>query len=327
MRFQIHLAQLFGLLVALKCLGCVEVNEAAVPPIQVDGTSSGGFGPCDCGATSMPGRAYRFTRLIADQPAYLADTLDNMWHHEISNYLLNVLLVVESAEKNENTISSFSKIRIKAGAGWRDPGAPYLTDDTFEVNSYCLMDESLNIEIEVTPYSGYLCRFRNANAASLFFHLGSLNDPLMCAPKLDPKNTTPIQDLHMSFSFNEDCTQIREGYLEGCLAQKNVNRICMCPNAGTCSKEGADPSTPFPAEPASPGAPFVDDALVEYCQDACSGGRIEGWVSFRENLEFFGIKPTCLTSDGEIGYRLSAFFEAEEITDPFSSALSAECSK
>jgi len=313
---------IFSALLAAVCASCIDVIEPDAPDVVFEGDSTGYSTICNCPLEGMLNRAYRFTNLVVDQPARLDVTLDRMWEYEIANYLLNILFVIQEAEANEDELAAFSRLKLLAGPGWRIPKTPYAVDDSFRVTAYCLMDEELTMELDMTPYSGYQCRFRNDDPGSLYFHLGSLKDPLMCGPLLDPADSTPIMDMHISFGFNEDCTRISNGYLEGCLPQEKVNRICMCSRAGTCLKDGAKPGTPFPENDGKDT--FAENALSGYCSDAC--GANGGWATFRGILDSTDTSPSCITADGEIGYRLSAYFDAEEVTDLFNPAMSGDCS-
>ncbi|MBM4372755.1 MAG: hypothetical protein FJ098_13950, partial [Deltaproteobacteria bacterium] len=158
-------------------------------------------------------------------------------------------------------------------------------------------------------YHGYQCQYKNPEPAQLFFHIGAKDAPLMCAPLLEPANATPLRDLKVRFGFNGDCTGIRDGFLEGCIAQEDAQRMCICTVAGTCQRTG------------DPEAEHTPEDLPGYCGTACG----PGWASFGGIIASVGIPATCLTTDGRTGYRLQAFFDAVDVTGRYNPVSSDDC--
>jgi hypothetical protein len=247
----------------------------------------------------------------------MADNLNDQWANELSNYLLNVIFVVNGAEKAEGATTAFTNLNLTAGPGWRFPGEPYLVDDSFQVQSFCLMNEALNLNVDVTPEGTTQCVFSNKVPTNLFFHLGPESNSLMCGPQLTPKHATPITNLSFTFGFNNDCTEITSGYLEGCIPQDEARKICLCKVASTCPTVNADPNAALPEEASEFGP---------YCSTACGDdGSNVRWLSFAGTLNATAVEPQNCTVDGEPGYLLSASFEAEEITGMFDPAIPGVC--
>ena len=293
---------------------CVDVHEPEAPDVVLSGDSSSANTLCRCDAEEMVGRTYRFTRWEFDEPSALAGTLNSVWATDIASQALNILFSVQSATAGGTT--AFDPLVVTAGPGWRSPSLPYVmtTEDGVtaqdQVESYCLLPD-MGQTIELAPYHGYQCQVKNAEAGTLFFHFGPKTNPLMCGPSLDPPNITPIRSLKIRFGFNEDCTAIDSGFLEGCITVEDASRLCMCMVTGTC--EGL----------------FDESASVDendpyaYCENACGSS----WISLGSIMNTFSVAPTCLTEDENPGYRIQAFFDAEEITDRFNAQSSDDCSQ
>jgi hypothetical protein len=319
-------------LLALLGLSCVQVKLPPAPEIAVDSgvgvcTSSG----CSCPASGMADRAYRFTHLTAIEPSNLASHLNPMWEAEIENHITNVIFVVvdavegeAAAEGEDDETPPFEAVRFAAGPGWREPSTPYLVDDDFSLEGYHFLDDpALQVGVTMGPVEGgYQCQVENTEPASLFFHLGPLDDPLMCGPTLEPANVTPIMDLAVDFTFNTDCSKIERGHMTGCIPMYAVERICMCMDASLCVKDGADPEYEFPALEGLESDEYNDE-LIEYCKAACGHKPAEErdpetektWISFGGLVSSMGIEPSCtVTSTDEPGILLEADFRAEEIS-------------
>jgi hypothetical protein len=181
------------------------------------------------------------------------------------------------------------------------------------VENYCLL-EGLTVPMRLDPYHGYQCQLKSTTPASLYFHSGPRNAPLICAPDNQPANNIPIANLTFRTSFNDDCTGLADGFLEGCLTMDAADRICMCLGpAGTC-----------PNKPKAGGATFKADDLDGYCHDACG----LDWISFGGIIRSFEVPPACLTPEGESGYLVRGFFDARAIPDAkYNPISSSDCSK
>ena len=313
--------------ICLALVGCIEIVEPSPPDIDLPDAGGACAGTCSCSPADIINRAYRFTTLTVEEPAVLSGTLDYQWEGELSNYLLNVIFVVNSAEQAAGSASAFSNINLTAGPGWRQPGYPYQVDDTFEVSSFCLIDQSMNLTVDVAPEAGAQCTFASQTTSNLYYHLGPGTDPLMCAPLLQPQNATPIMDLSFSFGFNSDCSAITSGYLSGCIPEASAEKICVCLTAGTCPTTNANPATEFPEDWATNEKPTIP--LVDYCTSTCGHDEISTlqWGSFRATMYSLSVESGGCTVNGEPGFPLSARFTAEVIPlEKFNPTISPDCS-
>jgi hypothetical protein len=306
-----------ALLLALACLfatGCETViEEPPCPPIEIPASEGECSTFCNCKAEDMSGRAFRMTRLEVDEPEEFAALLNNLWKTDIKNNTLNIIFYVTDAV--QGTSAAFNRISVNAGSGWRTPRDPLAIPpgegqaSADVVDSYCLL-EGLDAPFELKPYHGYQCVFKSENTSRLFFHTGPKDIPLMCSPEGERPNAIPIKTMSTRMSFNENCTEITNGYLEGCITIDDADKICMCLQSGKC-----------PLEPEGKGHEEGD--LAGYCHDLCGAT----WLSFGESVAAFNLLPSCITEDGEQGYRLQGFFDAVALGDKFNPVQSNDCTK
>ncbi|MBM4355770.1 MAG: hypothetical protein FJ109_18600 [Deltaproteobacteria bacterium] len=297
-------------------LGCVSVEEPPCPEVEIPENTGSCSTFCKCDLEAFRERVFRFTWLEIDEPEEFAGLLNPIWENDLANNVLNVVFSVVSAEKKQGSASALDEFVFLTGPGWRSPAMPVnlpakgdLPPET-AVDSYCLL-EGLTQEIEFRPYHGNQCIFKSVEDSLLNFHTGAIDNPILCAPDLDPMDSIPIRNLKVRFGFNEDCTGMVDGYLEGCIAIEDANRICMCLKSGDC------PVSPVPQ------GDYPETDLAKYCTDRCG----QKWISFGASVGLFGLKPTCLTTDGKPGYRLQGFVEAHEIPGKFDSKQSINCEK
>jgi len=294
--------------------GCsTTIEEPACPSIEIPDSTGTCSNLCDCDDEEMDGRVYRVTSLEIDEPEQFASLLNDLWSTDILNNTLNILFVVDTFARN--SISSFDSIRFQAGPAWRSPrmplGVPPEEGQPSEsaVESYCLLD-GLTAEASVKPYHGNQCVFKTIEDTSLFFHTGPTTDPLVCAPKGEPRNTIPIKNLKIRFGFDQDCRTVVAGSIEGCITLTDADKICMCLVSGSCTVqpkgEGYDP-----------------DDLTAYCKDECG----DKWLSFGQTVKAFGLAPTCVTSEGDQGYRLQGFISAADVTEKYNPVSSSDCTE
>ena len=300
------------LVLGILLAACYTIEEPPCPRIEIPEGGSECTSFCQCDEDTVRGRTYRMTRMEIDEPDKFAFLLNPIWETDIRNNTLNVLFFVD--EITVNPMGSISHLLFTAGPGWREPYMPLALEppeggaSADVVDSYCMLD-GLFAEVEGKPYHGYQCTFKSIRDSNLNFHSGPKDAPLVCAPENVPANIIPIKNLKMRMSFNEDCTAIHEGYMEGCITIEDAKRICMCLSTGAC-----------PIDPPNQGGHDEDD-LVAYCHDKC-GSK---WISFGKSVEAFGLLPSCITSEGEQGYRLQGFFDAVSIEDKFNPVRSADC--
>ncbi|MBN2528678.1 MAG: hypothetical protein JXR76_19975 [Deltaproteobacteria bacterium] len=310
--------------------GCFEIVEpkANIPEnVETDNVSTSGEAACDCSADDMSKRVFRFIELNVVEPPRLRKTIDDLWSHELNNFLLNVLFIVDDTKKSGEKKGGFSQLSLTVGPGWR---TPVEADELFwtsekEVDELCLVDDDLNQKVDVTSFDAAECTFVNSDLKTLYFHMGHKGNPLMCAPLLKQPNATPLHDLRVTFRLNEDCTELKDGFLSGCIPISDANKMCMCGTTGVCVRDGNEADEPFPDEMGEDGDetwPLSDSqekALLTYCVNACGKATDSSWSSYRALMEFGSDEPTCETQSGEPGYRLTARFKAEEVTKQYSS--------
>jgi len=302
----------FEVVLGLLLGACVQVNEPGAPAVVIPEGDSTCSSFCECDAAEMTGRAFRLTRLEIDEPDAFAQILNTMWDGDVHNNVLNVIFHVDEAVQGSST--AFRSLKITAGPGWRDPKQPFILKapegepTETAVTSYCLL-EGLDVPITLKPYHGYQCQLKSTAPSALYFHSGPKDAPLICAPANEPANNIPISGLSIRASFNRDCSQIQDAFLEGCITVEAADGICMCATAGGC---------PMNAEPDRSLA-GVD--LPGYCHGACG----EQWTSFGAIVRSFNLKPACLTPEGEPGYAVQGFFDAVAIPGQYNPTRSSDC--
>ena len=299
----------------MLAIACVRVEEPPCPSVELPESQGGNDRYCQCDPAAITGRVFRFTRLEIDEPDAFASILNTMWQGDIENNILNVLVRVDKAIPGSTT--AFDSLTLTAGPGWRDPKQPWelhaASGDppASVVKTYCLL-KGLSIPLTLLPYHGEQCVFKNAEDASLYFHSGPRDWPMTCAPDNNPPNNIPVSNLKLRLSFNRDCTEVRDSFLEGCITQEAADHICMCTKApGTCPRQS------------KPGYAFDQKDLVAYCHDACG----QDFISFGGLVRSFGLPPSCLTPEGKPGYAVQGFFDAVAITDQFNPVSSDDCTE
>jgi hypothetical protein len=307
----------FALLMTLS-VACVKVEEPPFPEVVINIEGGSGNGTClKCDAAAMKGRVYRVTRLEIDEPDVFASILNVMWQGDVKNNILNVLIVVDDAVAGTGT--AFEKLSLKLGPGWRVPKMPYVlpppNDETpmsDMVTDYCQL-AGMSLDVQLDPYHGTQCQFKSTAPTSLYFHSGPKDAPLICAPDNVPSNNIPISNMSIRMSFNDDCSEVKDGFLLGCIKVQDADRICMCTgDPGACEWDK------------KPGATYQPDALDESCHTACG----DMWMSFGGIVRALGLAPGCLTPEGDQGYFVQAFFDATMLPeDKFNQVSSDDCSQ
>ncbi len=310
--------------VLLGLAGCVQVTEPEAPTVVIPDNSEGCDKYCECDAAEVQGRAYRVTSLQIDEPEAFATILNEMWAGDIRNNVLNVIFEVTTAAAG-TTGSAFDSLKITAGPSWREPKEPW-TNPAPEgeptesvIDTYCQL-QGMAIPLELKPYRNLQCTFKSTEMTSLFFHSGPKDMPFICAPQNEPANNIPIKNLKIRATFNRDCTEIADGYLEGCISVDAADKICMCPGgAGVCDRLSLDNAEAQAQLDAAAEAP---ETLGDYCHTVCG----QKWISFGALIHSFKLEPTCLTVDGIDGYRVQGFFTAIDIPGQYNPVSSDDCS-
>lgn len=293
---------------------CYTIEEPPCPPIVIPENTGECSKFCECDYEDFANTPYRLTRLEIDEPEELATLLNVIWNTDILNNVVNVVFLVTDFEPG--TAAAFDSITFEVGPGWRSPHEPLgIPPEEGQaspsvVDSYCMLD-GLSVEMKAKPYHGNQCVFKSVEAAALNFHTGPLERPIVCAPELTPANSIPIKGMKTRFGLHEDCRGFSNGHLEGCIAVKDAAKICMCLVTGSCEFKPVDVGE------------YEEEDLSSYCKDVC-GFK---WISFGQSVKAFGLKPTCLTQDGEEGYRIQGFIDAEAVPDKFNPIPSSNCAE
>ena len=312
-----------ALAVALGTATCT-IEEPPCPKIEIPNQTGECSKFCDCTDQKMVDRVFRFTQLEIDEPAKLAELLNQTWSDDLDDNTLNVLFKIKEVERND--IGSFEVIKFWGGPGWRSPKEPLkLPPDEGQpspsvIDSYCLLD-GYEVNVDVERYHGNQCEFKTSALTTLFFHSGPASNPLVCAPLVEPQNSIPITNLNIRFGMNRDCSSMINGVIEGCITQSDANKICMWLgnyDDATITRNATDEELGQYADPDHPKF-----NLSKYCTDGCGGM----WLSFGSSVEMYRLTPTCINEKGEQGYRIQGFVAATEVTDKFNPIPSADCTE
>jgi len=288
----------------------------------------------------MKERAFRFTRLEVDEPEVFANNLNTIWSDDIKNNLFNIIFVIDEFKSGQAGAAA-EKISLVGGSAWRLPADKDVDPNTLIlkppqgkndadsihslVESYCHLPDT-TINASAKSYHGKQCEFKTfevlkdpssaGSDSTLNFHPGPIDTPVICAPDIKPANTIPLMNLKIRFGFNPNCSAIQNGYLEGCITVEDANRICMCPLSGTCEYK---PS----------GDTYSGDNLTKYCRTYCGDSKSLGnkWISFGNLAKLVRLKPTCMTTTGDSGYRIQGYFDAVMLAEEkFNPVKSNDCS-
>ncbi len=295
-------------------VACYTIEEPPCPPIVIPENTGECSKFCECDYDEFANTPFRLTRLEIDEPEELADLLNDMWNTDILNNVVNVVFLV--TDFVPGTAAALDSITFEVGPGWRSPLEPLILapeegqPSPSVVDSYCMLD-GLAVEMKAEPYHGNQCVFKSVEAASLNFHTGPKERPIVCAPELTPANSIPIRSMKTRFGLHEDCRGFSDGHLEGCIAVEDAARICMCLNTGNCEFKHVDMGD------------YEEDDLTSYCLDVCGFQ----WISLGQTIKAFGLKPTCITQDGNEGYRIQGFIDAEAVPEHFNPVRSDNCTE
>lgn len=314
-------ALLFTIVVGVLGLaGCVQVTEPEAPTVVIPDNSEGCDKYCECEAADVQGRSYRLTSLQIDEPEVFASILNEMWAGDIRNNVLNVIFNVDKAVDGTGA-SAFESLQITAGPSWREPKEPWVNPapegvaTESVIDTYCQLQD-LAIPLELKPYRNLQCTLKSTDMTSLYFHSGPKDMPFICAPQNEPANNIPIKNMKIRATFNRDCTEIADGFLEGCIAVEAADKICMCTlGAGECDRVNLTAEEMADVE-------FNPKKLGDYCHTVCG----QKWISFGSLIHAVSLEPSCLTVDGLAGYRVLGFFTAKDIPGQFNPVQSDDCS-
>ncbi|NOZ02411.1 MAG: hypothetical protein GXP54_11045 [Deltaproteobacteria bacterium] len=261
------------------------------------------------------GLSVRFTKMFVTEPSIpegLPDFLNAIWEPDVADYRLNVILQLEKVTDNgDGTL----KLKVKAGAGWHD----LAVDQVTPMGHGKTPNEFHFVEGFTTEFDAVVdenCNFSTVGQADLWFHPGPLDHALICSAGDDtiglPKDTIPISNLIAKGHFNDECTQITDGDLTGCIAADAACQICsfmLAPDYSEWNIE-TDPSI------------TTENCQPSYCDGTC--GKASGnvvlpkgsplWANFGGFVEGIGVPQTCDVNGGtDNGYALAGEWNAAQI--------------
>lgn len=293
-----------------------EVAEVAVP----DG-DTGEFPPLStCQQCIGPGMCFRFQDIEVTEPSEpegLPQYLNRIWQPDIAAYRLNILLCVdEVAVTPDGTLS----LDVTAGAAWHDLTiAQVLPIEHANKPSWFEFVQGFTTTFRAEVAAD--CTFRTVGPADLWFHPGPVDHAFVCSagdPGIGlPVDTIPVEKLVARGSFDETCTRISGGKLDGCIADVAACQICAFMLAPNYTEWNKEPDTTIPDKDVKP-------CMASYCNRHCGyasgkqalpkGSSI--WVNFGGFVQGLGVPIACDTDgDGrDDGYRLAGHWEAGRVT-------------
>ncbi len=293
-----------------------EVTDSAAPDGDVGDV--GDVPPLSaCQKCIAPGMCFRFKKIEVTEPSVpegLPAFLNNIWTPDVQAYRLNILLCIDGVTaKPDGTVT----LTVTAGAAWHDlPFEQVLPVQHSNKPSWFefVKGFTTTFTAEVTTD----CTFRTVGPANLWFHPGPVDHALVCSagdPAIGlPVDTIPIENLVAHGSFDNTCTLISSGALEGCIADAAACQICsfiLAPDYKGWAK------TPDPS--VTDWQPCAYAYCMRHCGTASgAGGLAPGspiWANFGDFVRGLGVPLTCDTDgDGTTdGYGLAGHWEAGRV--------------
>jgi len=291
------------------CPECVRGDSECSPTRDAaldNGASELGDAPSqlsDCQRCLQKGLCYRFSDLVVTEPSEppgLPPYLNNIWQQDVKDYRLNIVLCLREAVQ----VGDMMVVQFEAGGAWHD-----LTfDKVVDLNHsnvpawYQFIDGSTSLFTAIVFKD---CTLQTQSAASLLFHSGPKDHPLICAPGLGelPQNTIPLVELMATGHVDGQCEKITSGFLTGCISHEAACQICSWVPAPIYKNWNIDGIENV--------SPQLCDATLcrHYCGDM--------WANFAQFVEGINVPFQCDTDgDGEDdGYRLSGNFEATKVEE------------
>lgn len=272
------------------------------------------------------GLSVRFTRMFVTEPSIpegLDEYLNNIWKPDVDAYRLNVVLRLDEVTDNGN---GTLKAKVTAGAGWHDLTIEQITP----VVHNNVPTEFHFVEGFTTEFNAVIdenCNFSTAGKADLWFHPGPLDHAFICSGGDDtiglPKDTIPISNLDATGHFNDECTQVTDGTLTGCIAADATCQICsfiLAPDYREWNLKLDASITPEKCMSFYCGLPCQKD--TGYCGHTC--GKATGnvklkkgsslWANFGDIVRGIGTPQTCDVSGGtNNGYGLAGEWDAVQV--------------
>ena len=261
-----------------------------------------------CHTCIQGGTSFRISGLEVtqpDEPSQFPSFLNGIWQTDVAAYRLNILLVVTFVEDNGDGTKTLT---LGAGSAWHDLSV----EDVLPVQGGATPSEYHVVGPGWVEFQARLetdCSFETLDdTGRLLLHPGPNDYAMVCSDGDDslglPRDTLPIENLLLAGSISDDCRNIVEGTLEGCLREEAAGKVCMffaAPDYSTWSHgvdESVDPVEPFDAS---------------YCQRWCDR---TGWTNFGSFTRLIQVPLGCHVgaTTAADGYSIAADFQAEGVS-------------
>ncbi len=266
-----------------------------------------------CLSCLAAGQTYLFRQLDVTEPSTpmeLPNLLNGIWAPDIVDYRLNIMLKIEEVTQDGDGLL----LKATAGSAWHNlPFDEVVAIDHGKVPEsffFNVMEYTSTVYIRVDAQ----CNFETINSPVdnskpyLNFRPGPVEKWLICSggnEALDlPQNTVPIRMLHAAGRFNDTCTGMVDGELDGCISKDAACEICdflTAPDYSLWDSVTPDPSvTPVPCE-------------ASYCEHHCGAMP---WTNFGGVVVGFGVPLNCDMNGDSVneGFALKGSFYTQTVT-------------
>ncbi len=294
-------------------------RDAEVADIAVPDGDAGELPPlAACQQCIAPGMCFRFHDIKVTEPSEpegLPVFLNNIWTPDIAAYRLNIMLCVDEVAV---TPGGTLALKVTAGAAWHD----LTIEQVLPVQHSNQPSWFQFVEGFTTTFQaevGSDCIFRTVGPADLWFHPGPVDHALVCSagdPNIGlPVDTIPIEKLVAQGRFDDTCTLISDGKLDGCIADAAACQICSFMLAPDYKEWNKEPDTTITG-----AKPCESTYCNRYCGYASGDVSLSKgspiWVNFGGFVQGIPVPLACDT-DGDgtnDGYKLAGNWEAGRVT-------------
>ena len=270
-------------------------GPAVADGVVVDGGKNGGatdvpivpedVSPVAC-SECLPGKVYRLDSLVVTEldgtQHPVMPVLNALWEEDIKLKELSILLEVVSVADDRLELHVVSAARVG------------------EKGDICVKRDT---EAPLSqPRTG--CYLDKSDKTSMNIYAGSPVNPKNCTvwpTTLPVRHVIPVSNAVLSANFAEDCSALKDGLVDGVIAQEALQQICTC-TTGTGK---------FSDVCGTPSNSYKDTA-----NDQCNGCG-ESYSSLMQLLGAFGpLQYGCKSADGKPGVCLKGTFSATAIDPP-----------
>lgn len=308
-------------------IGCEKTGDCPVADAVSDGTSGNADGkvydgdvppPSACQKCIAPGMCFRFEGIEVIEPREpdgLPPFLNRIWTHDIAAYRLNIILCLdEVSPEADGTL----RLEVTAGAAWHDLTIEQILPIQHS-NKPSWFEFVEGFTTTFTAEVGADCTFRTVGPADLWFHPGPVDHAFICSAGDQsiglPVDTIPIEKLVASGFFDDTCTLISSGRLEGCIAEAAACQICSFVVAPDYTEWNREPDV---------SETDWETCAYSYCKRHCgtASGSVKLpkgspiWANFGGFVQAIGVPLACDTDGDEVydGYRLAGNWVAGRVT-------------